>query len=186
MLTKTLNKICEVCNQNCKQTAKVELLNCPKFSPCPEVTISKLGIIRWKNPRGHRDNHTYTLGGRRLSQQERQEGIENRQSLAADRDFHLHKQPNQNLAPRSPKVGGNTQKAKGNKIKAICPVCLVNLAAGKHHIKPLSQGGLDTPKNKVGLCLNCHNIVEAYADNCIYYSPDLVRKIQLEHNYRAY
>jgi len=48
MLTEALNKICEVCNQNCKQAAKVELLNCPKFSPCPEVTISKDGIIRWK------------------------------------------------------------------------------------------------------------------------------------------
>ena len=50
MLTEALNKICEVCNQNCKQAAKVELLNCPKFSPCPEVKISKDGIIRTLPP----------------------------------------------------------------------------------------------------------------------------------------
>ena len=109
--------------------------------------------------------------------------MENDQDLISFEISDTTRQPNQNLAPQNPKVYGNTQKAKGNKIKAICPVCLVNLATTKHHIKPLSQGGLDTLKNKVGLCPNCHNIVEAYADNCVYYSPDLVKKIQLEHNY---
>ena len=48
MSTETLNKICEVCTEDCKQTA--ELLNCPKFALCPEVKISKDGIIRTLPP----------------------------------------------------------------------------------------------------------------------------------------
>jgi len=65
------------------------------------------------------------------------------------------------------------------KTKGACPICQVNKKVSEHHIKPLSQGGSDKKINLVVLCKSCHDIVEEYAEQGRYYSPQLIKEIQL-------
>jgi len=82
-------------------------------------------------------------------------------------------------------VIGNTKKLKLDPRKSsmpigICPVCRKNKAISIHHIKPLTKGGKDTIKNKVKLCLRCHNIVEEFTDKGKLYSPYIVELIRFK------
>lgn len=62
----------------------------------------------------------------------------------------------------------------------ICPVCLKPLVLfSSHHVIPRSQGGKDDSRNIIHMCGDCHDILESYTDRGIYYSPELVKQIQL-------
>ena len=65
------------------------------------------------------------------------------------------------------------------KAKGLCPVCRNSKAVSTHHIMPIAQGGEDTRKNIVQLCLSCHDIVETYTEQGKHYSPALVKQIWL-------
>ncbi len=69
----------------------------------------------------------------------------------------------------------------------VCPVCRESPVTGKHHIKPVSEGGADIPKNKVGLCKRCHDIVEDLHNRTgMEYSFGLARFIRLEFGFPHY
>lgn len=62
----------------------------------------------------------------------------------------------------------------------VCPICFTKpIIFSKHHIIPKSQYGTDDYKNIINVCKHCHDILEEYADNGIYYSPELARIIRL-------
>lgn len=61
----------------------------------------------------------------------------------------------------------------------VCPICGKE-ASSNHHIIPRAEGGTDDPRNKVWLCVGCHDIVEGIYDSTgRIYSPSLVRDIQM-------
>lgn len=65
-------------------------------------------------------------------------------------------------------------------LTSVCPICYSDTSSS-HHIKPRSEGGKDDPRNKVGLCRRCHDIVEMiYGETGMEYSPSLVYHIQRE------
>lgn len=66
----------------------------------------------------------------------------------------------------------------------VCPICRENTADSKHHIKPVSQGGIDSVRNEVWLCKRCHDIVEEIYDRTgLEYSPALVMLIRLDYGF---
>lgn len=61
-----------------------------------------------------------------------------------------------------------------------CPVCRSKLAVSSHHVKPRAEGGGNSHRSKVSLCVQCHNIVEDIYDHTgIEYSPALAAQIHL-------
>ena len=68
------------------------------------------------------------------------------------------------------------------RVSSTCPVCS-GIAGSPHHIKPVSAGGTNSPKNKVMLCRGCHDIVEdIYDREGIEYSPSLAQYIRLRYD----
>lgn len=65
-------------------------------------------------------------------------------------------------------------------LTSICPICHSG-ADSLHHIRPLSAGGTDEPRNKVWLCRRCHDIAETiYDETGMEYCPALVYHIRRE------
>ena len=70
-----------------------------------------------------------------------------------------------NAYPRDKRISGTTLQNIRKKHFALHPLCVlclaktpprVTVAVELDHIKPLHQGGTDTPDNRQGLCTDCH------------------------------
>jgi len=74
-----------------------------------------------------------------------------------------------------------TSRRKGSptSVNKRCPICLMTKRMSEHHIKPVSQGGLSHARNIIYVCSDCHDRLEEYADEGVYYTPSLGTKIRL-------
>lgn len=64
----------------------------------------------------------------------------------------------------------------------LCPICRERPANSPHHIKPVSAGGTDDPRNKVSLCKECHDLVEfLYDETGLEYSPYVIGFVRRRH-----
>lgn len=73
----------------------------------------------------------------------------------------------------------HTSNKMFTKSRGMCVVCRQRKYVETHHIIPQNKGGISCESNIIKACVDCHNILEDYADRGVYYSPSLGDKIRI-------